>query len=117
MISKDLKEIFSNQCGSVFQSDKNNCFFIDFEGKCAYYQVSTLYQLKEKLERFSIEDIFAVHSSNPSGIEIVAISTTDYCYILNPLQIIRFKELLEGAFTMLKLNQIICNALHYSVLA
>jgi hypothetical protein len=112
-----LEEIFSNSSGVVYQCDNESCFYLEFEGKRAKYSVKNLMQLKFKLDNFKIEEIFCVDSLNPSGTEIVTISTTDYCYILNPLQIIRFRELLDQTFFNLHVNQVIKDRLHYAVLA
>ncbi len=117
MASTGLEEIFRNASGAVFQSDFDSCFYVEFEGKRAKYSVRNLYQLKKQLASFRIEEIFDVDSLNPSGTEIVTISTTFYCYILNPLQIIRFRELLDQTFFNLHVNQVIRDRLHYAVFA
>lgn len=117
MILTDWEEVFKNTSGAMYQCDKDSCFYVEFEGKTAKYSVRNLYQLKKKLSNFKIEEIFSVDSLNPSGTEIITISTTDYCYILNPLQIIRFRELLDHAFFMLHVNQTIKDRLQYAVMA
>lgn len=110
-------EVCKNNSGVVYQCDNELCFYVEFEGKTAKYSVNNLKQLKVKLNNFKIEEIFSVNSLNPSGTEIVTISTTNYCYILNPLQIIRFRELLDLAFFNLHVNQVLKDRLHYAVLA
>ncbi|RKD16130.1 hypothetical protein BCY91_04385 [Pelobium manganitolerans] len=112
-----FQEVFSNNSGVVYQCDLESCFYVEFEGKRAKYSVRNLMQLKRKLDHFKIEEIFAVDSLNPSGVEIVTISTTNYCYILNPLQIIRFRELLDQTFFNLHVNQVLKDCLQYAVLA
>ena len=109
--------VFSNNSGTVYQCDDELCFYVEFEGRRAKYSVRNLRQLKVKLDNFKIEEIFAVDSLNPSGTEIVTISTTNYCYILNPLQIIRFRELLDQTFFNLHLNQVLNDRLRYAVFA
>ncbi|MFC5282151.1 hypothetical protein [Pedobacter alpinus] len=116
MISEALEVIFKNASGTIYQCDRDYCFYVEFEGKTAKYSVKNLYQLKQKLSNFKIEEIFSVDSLNPSGTEIITISTTDYCYILNPLQIIRFRELLDETFFILHLNQTLKDRLHYAVM-
>lgn len=117
MISISMVELFRNASGAVFQSDLDACFYVEFEGKYAKYSVRNLFQLKKKLSNFRIEEIFDVNALNPSGTEIITISTTNYCYILNPLQIIRFRELLDQTFFNLHVNQVLKDRLHYSVFA
>ena len=117
MIDIGLEAICRNPSGAVFQSDLDFCFYVEFEGKQAKYSVRNLFQLKNQLDNFSIEEIFDVDALNPSGTEIVTISTTFYCYILNPLQIIRFRELLHQTFFNLHVNQIVNDRLHYAVFA
>ncbi|MDB5086270.1 MAG: hypothetical protein JWR09_264, partial [Mucilaginibacter sp.] len=46
-------------------------------------------------------------STKAPDVEIIFICACDHCYVLTLLQIIALKEILEGTFVMLELNNII----------
>jgi len=45
-------------------------------------------------------------------VEIIFICACDHTYVLSLLQVINLREILQGTFVMLELNQIIYNALY-----
>jgi len=45
-----LVNVFSNTHGSIYQSDKLNCFYVDFGGKFARYNCLSLQKLKAVVE-------------------------------------------------------------------
>ena len=110
----NFTEVFSTKNGSVYQNDRENCWYIDFAGKLVRFNYQNLLNLKKSIYRIDIEELLLDSSKKPE-IELVFICACNHCYILNLLQIISLKELLEGTFAMFELNQIILDRLFRTV--
>ncbi len=108
--SSDLIEVFSTAKGIIYQSDRERALFVDFGGKIAKYRFSCLNRLRNELKKVDIENMFI--DVNSPNFELITISTCDHCYVLSAIDIINFKELLDGAFVMFNLNNILQDRLH-----
>jgi len=106
-----LDEVFTTASGSVYQSDCENCWYIDFAGKVARFDYRCLLLLKKAVYNINIEALL-LKNAKSADIEIVFICASDHCFVLTTLEIIAMKELLEGTFTMLELNHIIYDRLY-----
>jgi hypothetical protein len=104
--SAHFTEVFSNKNGSVYQSDREGCWYIDFAGKLVKFDYRSLLQLKKSIYRVDIEALLLDNTKKPE-IEMVFICACNHCYFLNLMQIIALKDLLEGTFAMFELNQIV----------
>ncbi len=104
--SVEFAEVFQTNKGSVFQSDKENCWYVDFAGKLARFDYRCMMKLRKAVYGIDIESLL-LNSEKTADLEIVFICACDHCYVLNLLEIIAFKELLEGTFVMLELNRIV----------
>ncbi|HTM97809.1 MAG TPA: hypothetical protein VL088_03660 [Pedobacter sp.] len=104
-------EVFSTNNGAIYQSDSENCWYIDFAGKLARFDYRNLLKLKKAVYQIDIEDLL-LNSTKSADLEIIFICACDHCYVLSLIQIIKLKELLQGTFTMLELNHIIYDRLH-----
>jgi ABC-type protease/lipase transport system fused ATPase/permease subunit len=102
----NFTEVFSTKAGTVYQNDRECCWYIDFAGKLVRFDYRGLLKLKKSIYRVDIEAAILDSSKTPE-IEMVFICACNHCYFLNLLQIISLKELLEGSFAMLELNQIL----------
>lgn len=106
-----LTEVFATEHGGVYQSDSEGCWYIDFAGKVARFDYRCLLKLKKAVYAIDVEEIL-LKSNKSADIEIVFICACDDSYVLTVMEIVRFKELLQGTFTMLELNHIIYDRLH-----
>ena len=106
-----FKEVFATNKGALYQSDTENCWYIDFAGKLARFDYRNLLKLKKAVYQIDIEARL-LKSDNSADVEIIFICACDDCYVLTLLQLIQLKELLEGTFAMLKLNHIIHDRLY-----
>ncbi len=106
-----FNQVFSTDGGAVFQSDLENCWYIDFAGKLAKFDYLNLLRLKKSIYKIDIENLLLDSSKSPD-LEIIFICACAHCYVLSLLQIIKLKELLQGTFVMLELNQIINDRLY-----
>ena len=107
----DFTEVFSVHAGAIYQSDSENCLYIDFAGKLARFDYRNLLKLKKAVYQIDIEGLL-LSSEKAPDLEIIFICACDHCYVLSLVQIIALKELLAGTFVMLELNHIIHDRLH-----
>lgn len=105
-----ITEVFKTQHGVVFQDDAAKQWVIDFAGKQASFDYRCLLKLRDRIYNINIED--KLFNPKSSDFEIIFICACDHTYVLNLVQIIALKELLQGTFVMLELNHIIHNALY-----
>lgn len=104
--SVDLLEVFQTKNGSVFQSDVENCWYVDFAGRNNRFDYRSMMKLRKAIYGIDIESLL-LNSDKAPDLEIVFICACDHCYVLTLMEIIAFKELIEGTFVMLELNRII----------
>jgi len=104
-------EVFQSKDGAVYQSDSENCWYVDFAGKLARFDYRNLLKLKKAVYKIDIEEHLLKNVSAPD-VEIIFICACDHCYVLSLIEIISLKELLEGTFVMLELNHILHDRLH-----
>ncbi|TCD08193.1 hypothetical protein EZ449_12340 [Pedobacter frigidisoli] len=105
----ELVNVFSNTHGSVYQSDKLNCFYVDFGGKFARFNCISLQKIKKVVEQIDIEALLL--NTKRADFELVSFNGCEHIYLLNALEIVALKDLLQGAFTMFKLNHLINDCL------
>ena len=105
----ELVNVFSNAHGSVYQSDKLNCFYVDFGGKFAKYNCMSLQKLKKVVEQIDIEELLL--NTHRADFELVTFNGCEHIYLLSALEIVALKDLLQGAFTMFKLNHLLSDCL------
>jgi hypothetical protein len=101
-----MTEVFKTKAGAVYQFDAERCWYVDFAGKLAKFDYRNLLKLRKAVYKVDIEQIL-LDSSKAPDVEIIFICACDHCYVLTLLQIIALKEILEGTFVMLELNNII----------
>jgi hypothetical protein len=113
IFTEDLKitEVFTTAFGGMYQSDSENCWYVNFANKLNRFDYRCLLKLKKAVYNIDVEAIL-LKSNKSADIEIVFICACDHTYILSVMEIIRLRELLQGAFTMLELNHIIYDRLY-----
>ena len=109
--SINFTEVFNTNKGAIYQSDSENCWYIDFAGKLARFDYRNLLKLRKAVYQIDIENLL-LNSTKAPDLEIIFICACDHCYVLSILEIIALKELLQGTFVMLELNHIIFDRLH-----
>lgn len=106
-----FEEVFATTGGAIFQSDSENCWYIDFAGKLARFDYRNLLKLKKAVYQVDIEGKL-LSSAQSADVEIIFICACDHSYVLSLLELIKLKELLQGTFVMLELNHIIHDCLY-----
>lgn len=108
-------EVYKTQNGAVYQSNKDRCFWVDFNDELTSYKVPCFYKFKKAVDNVDLE----LMASNPAAAydyEVIAPCSCDRCYVLTLTEIAELKDLLSGAKVMLELNSILYERL-YSVMA
>ncbi|PST82632.1 hypothetical protein C7T94_08180 [Pedobacter yulinensis] len=105
-----LINVFTDASGAVYQSDKLNCLYLDFGGKFARFNCNALLKFKQAVERIDVEDMLL--SSDRSDYELVTFNGCEHIYLLNAVEVISLRSLLQGAFTMFRLNHLINDCLY-----
>ena len=103
-------EVFRTKSGVIFQSDKERCLYLQFSGKKAKFKYPCLLRLKKAVESINVENMLI--NPDASDVEIISLNGCDHCYVLSALEVIALKELLQGAFVMFQLNNIIKDCLY-----
>lgn len=102
----EYTEVFQTNNGSIFQSDREKCWYVNFAGRLARFDYRSFMKLRKAIYGIDIEGLL-LNSELTPDLEIVFICACDHCYVLTLLEIIDFKRLLEGTFVMLELNRIL----------
>jgi hypothetical protein len=101
-----MTEVFKTNAGAIYQCDAERCWYVDFAGKLAKFDYRCLLKLRKAVYHVDIEQTL-LDSTNAPDVEIIFICACDHFYVLTLLQIIALKEILQGTFVMLELNNII----------
>ncbi|HEY1009178.1 hypothetical protein [Daejeonella sp. JGW-45] len=113
IITADLIEVFITSRGGIYQSDVENCLYLNFSGKTSRLSFSSLNDLKKIIDKVDLGHMCTLIEH--ADIEIILIK--DNCFVLSGLEIIYLKEILDGAFAMFGLNHIITDCLDRLVMS
>lgn len=105
-----LIEVFRTAKGAVFQSDTENCLYVDFGNNLAEFNYQKLKRLKNACDQINVAELL-INTEN-AAIEIIYLCACEHLYVLSVLEIIQLRELLDGAFVMFQLNHIINDCLY-----
>jgi hypothetical protein len=86
----ELVNVFSNTHGSIYQSDKLNCFYVDFGGKFARYNCLSLQKLKKVVEDIDIEALLL--NTHKADFELVTFNGCEHIYLLKRIRNYRIKR-------------------------
>jgi transcriptional antiterminator Rof (Rho-off) len=101
-----LVEVFRTESGCVYQSDVENCYYVEFAGKTVKFKIKCLFRLKSIVDNIDLARM-AADTRRASDVEIISLCACEHCYVLNLTQIVAFRDLLAGTKVMLELNSII----------
>ena len=105
-----LIEVYRTRAGAIFQSDCDECWYIHFGGKVVRLNYHSLKSLKNRVENISVETML-LDPNKGNDYEIISVGACNHFYILSAMEILDFKELLQGTFVMFKLNHLIKDCL------
>ncbi len=98
--------VHSSKYGHVFQSDAENCFYLQFSGNEYKLNVCALIALKSKIDKINIVNLLLDHSRK-SDIEIIPLCNNSRVLVLTLEEILDIKELIAGSLVMMELNSIV----------
>jgi hypothetical protein len=106
-----LEEVFRTERGCVYQSDAENCLYVDFGGRAIKYRIACFFRLKALVDKINLTAM-AANPDRSSDVEIISLCACEHCYVLTLSEIVALKELLAGARVMIELNSILKERLH-----
>lgn len=110
-----VEEVFVTEHGAVYQCSRNNCYWLEFQGKTTAFKISDFLMFKKRIDAIDI-DAMLVESSRAYDFEVVMPYRTDRCFVLDVQDILRLQEILAGAKFVIQLNGEVNKCLRRSVL-
>jgi len=95
-----MSPVYQTKFYTLFQSDTDRCFYIDFGQKIVKLSFCQLLGLRYKINSISIEDHFD-SDLNKHGFEILMLCNKDHLFLLNTLEVLDLKQLLSHSFILL----------------
>lgn len=106
-----LKELFATPHGAVYQCDKEGKFHLEFAGQNTSFKFPCFFALRKRVNQIDVAKML----SNPdtsADVEIICPCGSNRVFVLNVVEIIQLKELLNGAKVMMELNSILFERLY-----
>lgn len=88
---------------TLYQDTKERCFFVDFGQKMVRMSLCQLLSLRQKVMSISIESHFD-SDLNKHGFEVLLLCNKEHLFILNTLEILDLKKLVDNGFVALGLS-------------
>ena len=104
-------EIFRTAHGTVYQCNRPNCFIVEFAGGSSPFKVHDFLALKRHLDAIDVLAM-AQDTSRVADVAILMPPRSERCFVLTLTDVLNFRELLQGAKAMLKLNSLVQECLH-----
>jgi hypothetical protein len=101
-----LREVFKTSSGCVYQSDAENCFYVDFNNRNIKFTINCFFRLKAMVDKVNLEEM-ALNTAPGADVAVISPCACEHCYVLTLQEVLSFRELLQGAKVMLELNSII----------
>ncbi len=88
---------------SLYQSDQEKCYFIDFGNKTVKASFCQLLALRQKVNAINITNHF-YSSENKHGIEILTLCNKEHLFVLNTSETLDLQALIKDSFISLGLS-------------
>lgn len=88
---------------TLYQDTKERCFFVDFGQKMVRMSLCQLLSLRQKVMSISIESHFD-SDLNKHGFEVLLLCNKEHLFILNTLEVLDLKKLVDNGFVALGLS-------------
>lgn len=98
------EEVFSTKTAKISLCGRSDSFVLTMEKDEISFRMCDLYAFKKKILSFSVIDLL---EPDAPDVEVIRLPHCDRFLVLNILQILEFRELLNGAFNTLALNSAI----------
>ncbi|WP_222981931.1 hypothetical protein [Flagellimonas meishanensis] len=97
-----MKLVYSTKYYSLYQPSGERCFYVDFGQKTVRMSLCQLLSLRQRVLGIDIEHHFD-SDLNRHGFEILLLCNKEHLFILNTLEILDLKELIQSGFVALGL--------------
>ncbi|MFK5972603.1 MAG: hypothetical protein QM485_04915 [Flavobacteriaceae bacterium] len=98
-----MKVIYSSKFYTLYQSDSERCFYLDLGQKTVRLPFCQLLALRHKVMSIPIEDHFN-SDLNKHGFEMLMLCNKEHFFILNTLEILDLKNLVDYSFSPLGIS-------------
>lgn len=98
------EEIFKTKKASIYQCEQTDSFLLKYDQDTIIFKLCDLFSFRKKI--MSLDLVGLLESTSPD-IEVFHLPHCDRFLVLNILEILEFRELLNGTFDTLALNSAI----------
>lgn len=98
-----MEIIYQSKYYTLYQATKGRRFFMDFGQKTVQMSLCQLMALRHKVLSISIEDHFD-SDLNKHGFEVLLLCNKEHLFVLNTLEVLDLKKLVEHSFVALGLS-------------
>lgn len=98
-----MNVIFQSTYYTLYQANKERCFYLDFGQKTVRMSLCQLLSLRHKVMSIAIEDHFD-SELNTHGFEVLMLCNKEHLFILNTLELLDLKHLVENGFMAIGLS-------------
>ncbi|MEX0315052.1 MAG: hypothetical protein AB3N18_12820 [Allomuricauda sp.] len=98
-----MKVIYRSTYYTLYQSEGERCFYIDFVQKVVRVSFCQLLALRHKVISIPIEDHFD-SDLNKHGFELLQLCNKEHLFILNTFEVLDLKELVTNGFMLLGIS-------------
>ncbi|MGX1928461.1 hypothetical protein [Flagellimonas sp. 2504JD4-2] len=95
-----MKVIYRSTYYTLYQSENERCFYIDFAQKIVRVSFCQLLAIRHKVLSIPIEHHFD-SELNQHGFELLQLCNKEHLFILNTFEVLDLKELVEHGFALL----------------
>jgi hypothetical protein len=106
-----LIEIYRTEHGAVYQCNRQNAFMVEFAGGISPFKVHDFLALKQQLEAIDVQEMVQ-NTSRVADVAIVMPPRSERCFVLTLAEVLYFRELMQGAKAMLRLNSLVYECFH-----
>ena len=97
--------LFENDLGKTYQDNLARCIWLQTDHRQIPLDASSFLILRRKFQQIDVEAMLnPVHSGDE--LEIVHLSTWDFCLVLNVRDLLAYRALFDGTMSMLELKSI-----------
>ncbi|MDF0715145.1 hypothetical protein PY092_03195 [Muricauda sp. 334s03] len=98
-----MNVVFKSTYYTLYQSTAERRYYIDFGQKMVRISLCELLSLRHKIMSISIEDHFD-SDLNSHGFEVLMLCNKEHLFILNTLEVLDLKTLIDNGFVALGLS-------------
>lgn len=98
-----MNVVFESTYYTLYQSSTKRRYYIDFGQKIVRMSLCELLSLRHKIMSISIEDHFD-GDLNSHGFEVLMLCNKEHLFILNTLEILDLKNLIDNGFVAIGLS-------------